>query len=129
MCQSFTGDGLFFWKNILLKSIIKNHLYDICNETNYTIAQLFYLANGSLVIGQEQDYLGGGFSESEAFLGKLGLLDIWDVVLDEKNITALWNNCEKYHGSVVAWAQMQQYIHGDIKVITSVKLYKVHIRF
>ncbi|EFN68310.1 Sushi, von Willebrand factor type A, EGF and pentraxin domain-containing protein 1 [Camponotus floridanus] len=76
-------------------------------------------ANGSLVIGQEQDYLGGGFSESEAFLGKLGLLDIWDIVLDEKNITARWNNCEKYHGNVVAWAQMQQYIHGDIVILAS----------
>lgn len=76
-------------------------------------------ANGSLVIGQEQDRLGGGFSESEAFLGKLGLLDIWNVVLDEKNITALWNSCEKYHGNVVAWVQMQQYIHGDVVILAS----------
>ncbi|KAM0734376.1 Sushi, von Willebrand factor type A, EGF and pentraxin domain-containing protein 1 [Formica fusca] len=76
-------------------------------------------ANGFLVIGQEQDRLGGGFSESEAFLGKLGLLDIWNVVLDEKNITALWDSCEKYHGNVVAWAQMQQYIHGDVVILAS----------
>ncbi|RLU26420.1 hypothetical protein DMN91_000214 [Ooceraea biroi] len=76
-------------------------------------------ANGSLVVGQEQDRLGGGFSESEAFLGKLGLLDMWDIVLDEDNVTALWDSCEKYHGNLVAWAQLQQYIHGDIVILGS----------
>lgn len=91
----------------------------IKQQTRIIRLQLFCLANGSLVIGQEQDRLGGGFSESETFLGKLGLLDIWNVVLNEKNITALWNSCEKYHGNVVAWAQMQQYIHGDVVVIIS----------
>lgn len=60
--------------------------------------------------------MGGGFSESEAFLGKLGLLDVWDVVLEEDNVTELWNSCEKYHGNLVAWAQMRQYIHGDVVV-------------
>ncbi|KAL0114992.1 hypothetical protein PUN28_010511 [Cardiocondyla obscurior] len=76
-------------------------------------------ANGSLVIGQEQDRLGGGFSESEAFLGKLGLLDMWDVVLNENDVTKLWNSCEKYHGNLIAWAQMRQYIHGDVAILTS----------
>ncbi|KAG5311324.1 SVEP1 protein, partial [Acromyrmex insinuator] len=76
-------------------------------------------ANGSLVIGQEQDRLGGGFSESEAFLGRLGLLDMWDVVLNESDVTKLWNSCEKYHGNLVAWAQMRQYIHGDVVILAS----------
>lgn len=53
----------------------------------------------------------------EAFLGKLSLLDIWDIVLDENKITALWNSCEKHHGNIVAWAQMRQYAHGDVMVI------------
>lgn len=74
-------------------------------------------ANGSLVIGQEQDRLGGGFSESEAFLGRLSLLDVWDVFLNESNVMKLWSTCEKYHGNLVAWAQLRQYIHGDIVVI------------
>lgn len=77
----------------------------------------FWPANGSLVIGQEQDRLGGGFSESEAFLGKLSLLDMWDTVLDENNITTLWDSCEQYHGNLVAWAHIRQYIHGDVLVI------------
>ncbi|XP_032687514.1 sushi, von Willebrand factor type A, EGF and pentraxin domain-containing protein 1-like isoform X2 [Odontomachus brunneus] len=76
-------------------------------------------ANGSLVIGQEQDRLGGGFSESEAFLGKLSLLDIWDTVLDENNIMTLWNSCEQYHGNLLAWAYVRQYIHGDVLILPS----------
>ncbi|EFN77937.1 Sushi, von Willebrand factor type A, EGF and pentraxin domain-containing protein 1 [Harpegnathos saltator] len=76
-------------------------------------------ANGSLVIGQEQDRLGGGFSEAEAFLGKLSLLDMWETVLNEHNITTLWNSCEQYHGNVVAWAHVRQYIHGDVLILAS----------
>lgn len=99
--------------------VIENRLLNVCRvtNTNYASRLRFYLADGTLVIGQEQDRMGGGFSESEAFLGKLGLLDMWDVVLDEKNITTLWNSCEGYHGNVIAWAQMQRYIHGDVAVI------------
>ncbi|XP_011690241.1 PREDICTED: sushi, von Willebrand factor type A, EGF and pentraxin domain-containing protein 1-like [Wasmannia auropunctata] len=76
-------------------------------------------ADGSLVVGQEQDRLGGGFSESEAFLGRLSSLDIWDVVLNESDVTKLWISCEKYHGNLVAWAQMRQYVHGDIAILAS----------
>ncbi|XP_011871381.1 PREDICTED: sushi, von Willebrand factor type A, EGF and pentraxin domain-containing protein 1-like [Vollenhovia emeryi] len=76
-------------------------------------------ANGSLVIGQEQDRLGGGFSESEAFLGRLGLLDMWDVFLNENDAARLWNTCEKYHGNLVAWALIPQYIHGDVAILAS----------
>ncbi|XP_071636943.1 sushi, von Willebrand factor type A, EGF and pentraxin domain-containing protein 1 [Temnothorax longispinosus] len=76
-------------------------------------------ANGSFVIGQEQDRMGGGFSESEAFLGMLGLLDMWDVFLDDSDVTKLWNTCEKYHGNLMAWAQMQQYIQGDVAILAS----------
>lgn len=69
------------------------------------------------MIGQEQDRIGGGFSESESFLGKLTLLDIWSTVLAVKDIKRLLNTCEKYHGDIIAWAQVQQHIHGDVTVI------------
>jgi len=42
---------------------------------------------------------------------------MWDIVLNRDNVTALWDSCEKYYGNLVAWAQLQQYIHGDIVVI------------
>ncbi|KAL6256847.1 hypothetical protein P5V15_011783 [Pogonomyrmex californicus] len=99
------------WR-VFLDGILKDSGIDLAQGT-------VIRANGSLVIGQEQDRLGGGFSESEAFLGMLGLLDMWDVILHENNITKLWNSCEKYHGNLVAWAQMRQNIHGDVVILAS----------
>lgn len=86
-------------------------------EINVNLYKIIVAANGSLVVGQEQDRLGGGFSESEAFLGKLSLLDMWDVILDGGKIATLWHGCERYRGNVVAWARMRQYVHGDVAVI------------
>ncbi|XP_060818726.1 sushi, von Willebrand factor type A, EGF and pentraxin domain-containing protein 1-like isoform X1 [Bombus pascuorum] len=75
--------------------------------------------NGTFVIGQEQDRVGGGFSELESFLGKLTLLDIWSTVLAAKDIKHLFNTCEKYHGNVIAWAQMQEHMHGDVAILST----------
>ncbi|XP_015588785.1 sushi, von Willebrand factor type A, EGF and pentraxin domain-containing protein 1 [Cephus cinctus] len=75
--------------------------------------------NGVLVIGQEQDRIGGGFSESESFLGKLSLFDVWDKVLSIDDIKNLSTLCEPYHGSLFSWARMQEHIHGDIAIVNS----------
>ncbi|XP_043278473.1 sushi, von Willebrand factor type A, EGF and pentraxin domain-containing protein 1-like [Venturia canescens] len=77
-------------------------------------------ANGSIVIGQEQDRLGGGFSASEAFLGKLSYLDIWDETLSHEDVTRLSRTCESYHGSIVAWAQTRRHIRGGIQILDAV---------
>lgn len=70
------------------------------------------------MIGQEQDRIGGGFSESESFLGKITLLDIWDTVLSATDVKHLFSTCDKYHGNVIAWPEIQEHVHGDIAVIT-----------
>ncbi|XP_076231899.1 sushi, von Willebrand factor type A, EGF and pentraxin domain-containing protein 1 isoform X3 [Calliopsis andreniformis] len=75
--------------------------------------------NGTVVIGQEQDRVGGGFSESESFLGKLTLIDIWDSILTEANIEQLFNSCEKYHGNIITWSQVQEHVHGDVAILNS----------
>ncbi|XP_066591150.1 sushi, von Willebrand factor type A, EGF and pentraxin domain-containing protein 1-like isoform X2 [Prorops nasuta] len=76
-------------------------------------------SNGFFVIGQEQDRVGGGFSESESFLGKLSLLDIWSTVLSEVDVAKLLNTCDRYHGDLFAWSQMQEFMHGDIVILKS----------
>nr|XP_034194420.1 sushi, von Willebrand factor type A, EGF and pentraxin domain-containing protein 1-like [Osmia lignaria] len=75
--------------------------------------------SGTLVIGQEQDRMGGGFSELESFLGKLTLLDIWSTVLKTTDVHHLFNTCDKYHGNVIAWSQVQEHIHGDVAILGS----------
>ncbi|KZC10086.1 Sushi, von Willebrand factor type A, EGF and pentraxin domain-containing protein 1 [Dufourea novaeangliae] len=75
--------------------------------------------NGTLVIGQEQDRVGGGFSESESFLGKITLLDVWSTVLTATDVLHLFNTCDKYHGNVIAWSQVQEHAHGDVAILNS----------
>lgn len=72
------------------------------------------------MIGQEQDRVGGGFSESESFLGKLSLLDIWSSILTVTDVQHLFNTCGKYHGDVIAWSLLQEHVHGDVAVIMHV---------
>ncbi|XP_076647342.1 sushi, von Willebrand factor type A, EGF and pentraxin domain-containing protein 1 isoform X1 [Halictus rubicundus] len=75
--------------------------------------------NGTLVIGQEQDRVGGGFSESESFLGKITLLDVWDRILSSADIKRLFSTCEKYYGNIIAWPQVQLHAHGDVAILSS----------
>ncbi|XP_026669674.1 sushi, von Willebrand factor type A, EGF and pentraxin domain-containing protein 1-like [Ceratina calcarata] len=75
--------------------------------------------NGTFVIGQEQDRIGGGFSESESFVGKLTLLDVWNSVLTVTDVNQLFNSCEKYYGDIIAWSQVQEHIHGDVIILNS----------
>ncbi|XP_078407388.1 adhesion G protein-coupled receptor D2 [Cetorhinus maximus] len=45
--------------------------------------------NGTFIIGQDQDSLGGTFKQNEAFSGKVTDLNIWTHVLDANQITAV----------------------------------------
>lgn len=73
------------------------------------------IGNGTIVIGQEQDRLGGGFSASEAFLGKLSYLDVWGEILEREAIEDMSKSCEKYHGSILAWAETREQIRGNVR--------------
>ncbi|KAM6155630.1 pentraxin-4 [Rhynchocyon petersi] len=44
---------------------------------------------GSLVLGQEQDTMGGGFDSAESFVGSLAGLAIWDRVLSPGEVSSL----------------------------------------
>ena len=57
--------------------------------THTTAPGTFIAPLGTLVLGQEQDSVGGGFSESEAFVGLLDDVRIYDRVLTEFEILAL----------------------------------------
>ncbi|XP_047739475.1 uncharacterized protein LOC125178831, partial [Hyalella azteca] len=42
--------------------------------------------NGTFIMGQEQDLLGGGFNAQESFRGKIALLNIWNYTIDQQKI-------------------------------------------
>lgn len=72
---------------------------------------------GMLVLGQEQDRVGGGFSASESLIGHLTQVDFWDYNLGSDEINSLATLCGLHHiGNLINWGQFYFGIHGRIRV-------------
>ncbi|CAK6438598.1 unnamed protein product [Pipistrellus nathusii] len=68
---------------------------------------------GVLVLGQEQDTLGGGFDATQAFVGELAHFNIWDRKLTPGEVHNLATCSPKaLAGNVIAWAEAQIDIYG-----------------
>ncbi|XP_078358813.1 uncharacterized protein LOC144643433 [Oculina patagonica] len=62
---------------------------------------------GSLVLGQDQDSIGGGFESSQSLQGMLTNVNVWDSVLSGRLIQEMSKSCEsndRYEGNVYKWA-------------------------
>ena len=73
-------------------------------------------AGGFLVLGQDQDSIGGGFSVKETLHGRLASVNMWDKVLSKNDITAQYTNCSVPHGSVFNWSVFKSLTHGNVTV-------------
>ncbi|KAI4893607.1 hypothetical protein NFI96_031492 [Prochilodus magdalenae] len=63
-------------------------------------------AGGVLVLGQEQDTLGGRFDASQALVGELSLFNLWDRVLPAAEVATLASCGEPpQQGNVVPWTE------------------------
>ena len=74
---------------------------------------------GTLVIGQDQDFMGGGFVERDAFgPGSVAELNMWGTVLSESDIVAQYESCNITEGSVHAWSQFKDADnwHGEVNI-------------
>ena len=61
---------------------------------------------GTLVLGQDQDSVGGGFEASESFQGMLSYVNVWDRVLCTSQIKEMSQSClpdERNEGNVYKW--------------------------
>ncbi|CAG02545.1 unnamed protein product, partial [Tetraodon nigroviridis] len=67
---------------------------------------------GVLVLGQEQDSLGGGFDSSQALVGELSQVGLWDRVLPPSQVASLARCGRVHQGSVVSWTESKVEIHG-----------------
>ncbi|XP_005988133.1 neuronal pentraxin 1 like [Latimeria chalumnae] len=71
---------------------------------------------GVLVLGQEQDTLGGGFDATQAFVGELAHFNIWDKKLSPGEVYNLATCSTKaLAGNVIAWAENNIDIFGASK--------------
>uniref|UniRef100_A0A672PN31 Neuronal pentraxin-2-like n=1 Tax=Sinocyclocheilus grahami TaxID=75366 RepID=A0A672PN31_SINGR len=67
---------------------------------------------GVLILGQEQDVVGGRFDATQAFVGELSHFNVWDRVLRSTDIIAM-SNCSSYiPGNVVAWTDSNIEVFG-----------------
>ncbi|XP_019338483.1 neuronal pentraxin-1 isoform X2 [Alligator mississippiensis] len=68
---------------------------------------------GVLVLGQEQDTLGGGFDATQAFVGELAHFGVWDRKLSPGEVYNLATCSTKaLAGNVIAWAEGSIDVYG-----------------
>ena len=61
---------------------------------------------GTLVLGPEQDSVGGDFDASQSFQGMLSYVNVWDHVLSPAQITEMSQSCppdKRNEGNVSKW--------------------------
>ena len=68
-----------------------------------------------MIIGQEQDRLGGDFNIAESFIGKMYALNVWADVLLPDDISQMYSTCESYRGSTLSWSDLLADIRGNIQ--------------
>lgn len=74
---------------------------------------------GSLTIGQEQDEVSSGFSETESFIGTMSYLDIWNYTLRARDVQEFYMSCEPYFGNLIPWTAFKLQIRGNIEILSS----------
>ena len=71
---------------------------------------------GVLILGQEQDELGGGFNTREDFIGDVSQMNIFDYILSANDIYNMAYSCDNVKGNVAAWGDFRELLFGDYHV-------------
>lgn len=73
-----------------------------------------------MVIGQEQDALGGRFSQSETFVGRMAYIDVWSKQLTIDEILSHMTDCHNLiYGDVFGWPDIQNHVEGNVRIENS----------
>lgn len=82
-------------------------------KTGYTIT-----GGGSLVLGQEQDSVGGGFDANQSFQGSLTNVNVWSSVLTASAIKSLSDSClSTLEGDVYEWSDFRDGVKGGAAIV------------
>lgn len=73
---------------------------------------------GSLVLGQDQDSVAGGFSASQSFVGEMTGVNVWNRVMDHHEITSLSKSCRSGEGNVYKWSDFKPHIIGGVHLVS-----------
>ena len=75
------------------------------------------MGGGLLVIGQEQDALGGGFDATQSFQGHLTGVNVWSSVLPSETIKEMSKSCLRGKGKVYKWSDFRYTVRGSPEVV------------
>ncbi|CAL8381647.1 neuronal pentraxin-2b isoform X1 [Gadus morhua] len=67
---------------------------------------------GVIILGQEQDVVGGRFDAGQAFVGELSQVNLWDRVLKPPEIRSMANCTTYLPGNVVSWLASNVEVFG-----------------
>ncbi|KAK7017484.1 hypothetical protein SK128_010925 [Halocaridina rubra] len=86
--------------------------------------------NGTIVFGNDQDTLGGGFTPLQAYRGLITSFNIWPKVLHEEEILAL-GYCKQVSGRLLAWEQIpwQKYGHVETQEANPCEIKEIGLQF
>ena len=74
-------------------------------------------SGGALVLGQDQDSVGGSFQASQSFIGEMTGVNIWDHVIKEQEIKRMSKSCLAGVGNVFQWRDFKPHLKGSVKII------------
>ncbi|XP_070569761.1 neuronal pentraxin-1-like [Ptychodera flava] len=83
------------------------------DKTKYVMAGKMVRGGGVLVLGQDQDSVGGGFEEHQAFIGNLTDFNMWSTALNANQIAMIKADCS-IGGDVFTWNVTALQIEGDV---------------
>ncbi|XP_051900819.1 C-reactive protein-like [Pristis pectinata] len=72
------------------------------------------VAEGSVILGQDQDTVGGGFDKKQRYVGELTDVNMWDTVLQPCEMPVRSHNAR---GNVIDWTTVQYEIKGNVIII------------
>ena len=72
---------------------------------------------GSLVLGQDQDSVGGSFDSSQSFQGSLTNVNVWSYVLSASAIKSMSMSCLSGVGNVYKWSDFIYGVKGKTAVV------------
>ncbi|KAL9975577.1 hypothetical protein ACROYT_G012753 [Oculina patagonica] len=78
------------WENTA--GSLKFYKDGVLADTNFKVGHVIR-SGGSLILGQDQDSLAGGFQSSQSFQGLMANLNVWDYVLCPEVIARMSNAC------------------------------------
>ena len=75
-------------------------------------------STGTLVIGQDQDSVGGTFDVNQCYIGELSDLNVWNRVLSSQEILKMSRSCHGAVGNVKKWADFRSGIRGAVRFMS-----------